>query len=406
MMSPLRSFTIYRCALSGFLLPTGLLAFSQTEYFDAFLDAAARRRLAWWVSLALCVSCIVLQMHYLATLARLVRAGGRIAVYNRMDSDPVEIARRRCFRFRAAAIVLSMLAAFGIAELGFRVLNIKPPPPAPLPRFDSEKVDNTLNALGIREPWDSLPEDDRRLRIAFLGDSMVYGYGVARHQTFCYMLEQMLAADSREGVAIINLGYVATSPGRQLPKYLALRETLHPDVVVHVVYPNDLGIELHKLLYRIHRIHDKELWFGTGSRVVHYAEKQVRYRLGWNDTIDYFRGGRNREERAKAWAKFKGNVRACKAAVEEGGAVYALVLFPWLVRLDDYLLTDVHRTMREFAAKLDVPYLDLLEVFAGRRAESLRVSLANEHPNVAGHRLAANRIARFLCEELSPRLDR
>jgi len=53
-----------------------------------------------------------------------------------------------------------------------------------------------------------------------------------------------------------------------------------------------------------------------------------------------------------------------------------------------------------------VPYLDLLEVFAGRDAESLRVSPANEHPNAPAHRLAAERIARFLREEVLPLRDR
>jgi hypothetical protein len=62
--------------------------------------------------------------------------------------------------------------------------------------------------------------------------------------------------------------------------------------------------------------------------------------------------------------------------------------------------------MREFASQLDVPYLDLLEVFAGRDAETLRVSPANEHPNALCHRLAAERIARFLRDEVLPLRDR
>jgi len=177
-------------------------------------------------------------------------------------------------------------------------------------------------------------------------------------------------------------------------------------VVVHVVYPNDLGINMHHRLDEIYRWRDGDLWLGDGSYVLRYAERQVRYWVAWKRTSDYFRGGRNSTERTTAWAKFKSDVSACKAAVEQGGATYALVLFPWLVRLDDYALTDVHTTMREFALQLGVPYLDLLEVFAGRDAETLRVSLANEHPNALGHRLAAERITRFVRDEVLPLLDR
>jgi lysophospholipase L1-like esterase len=62
--------------------------------------------------------------------------------------------------------------------------------------------------------------------------------------------------------------------------------------------------------------------------------------------------------------------------------------------------------MHEFASRLGVPYLDLLEAFAGHDAETLRVSLANEHPNALGHRLAAERIARFLRDDVLPLRDR
>jgi hypothetical protein len=140
--------------------------------------------------------------------------------------------------------------------------------------------------------------------------------------------------------------------------------------------------------------------------VLRFAERQIRYWLAWNKTIDYFRGGETLAERAAAWETFKADVRKCKATVEDDGAVYVLVLFPWLVRLHDYLLTDVHEQMRDFATELEVPYLDLLEVFAGQDAEGLRVSLANEHPNATGHSIAAQRLARLLREEIMPALPR
>jgi hypothetical protein len=348
---------------------------------------------------------VALEIRYLVTLTRLVRARGRLFVLQEWEKDPIELAGRRRWRFRLTAVGLSLLLAFGLAEVTFRVFDIRPTPSPPSTLHDWDAVDNTLNSMGIREQWDSIPDDDRRLRLAFLGDSMTYGDNVEPQQTFCALVGQLLTADRSEGVLTINLGFRGTSPGWQLDKFLPLREILKPNVVVHVVYPNDLGINMHRRLDEIYRWRDGDLWLGDGSYVLRYAERQVRYWVAWKRTIDYFRGGRNSTERAAAWAKFKSDVSACKDAVEQGGAVYCLVLFPWLVRLDDYALTDVHATMRQFAMQLGVLYLDLLDAFAGRDPETLRVSLANEHPNALGHRLAAERIARFLREEVLPLRD-
>ncbi|MGB2986264.1 MAG: SGNH/GDSL hydrolase family protein [Phycisphaerae bacterium] len=405
-MSSSKSYITCLRAAFALILPVVVISLWHSGYLSVIAQIALEQSHTRWLGFALVGCLIILEWRLLVTLSRLARAGGRMEVFSARESDPHEIARRHRFRFRLVAVALSALLTPILVEVVFRTFEIKPPPPARFPLLDCEEVDNSLNALGIREKWDSLPEGDRRLRIACLGDSMVYGFSVEPHESFCHLIETMLTTGWPEGVVTINMGYPGTSPRWQLRKYLALRETLRPDVVVHVVYPNDLGIYMHERLSDIYRIRDEDLWVGNRSYLLRYAERQIRYWLAWNKTIDYFRGGASSRERAEAWVRFKADVAACKAKVEEGGAVYALVLFPWLVRLDDYLLMDVHTEIGAFASQLGVPYLDLLELFAGRDAEALRISLANEHPNPTGHRLAAERIARFLQEEILPALTR
>jgi len=398
--------TVYAGAVTALVLPAGGWWFLHSVYADVFLERIEEWRFGWWSAATAAFVMIIVEVLCLGTFFRLVLAHGRVDVFNARRADPTCLARRRRKRFGTAAAVSAVLVAFFIAELVFRVLNIRPPPLPSSASADYLAVDNTLNTLGIREPWNLLPEDDHRLRIVFLGDSIVYGDGIEREKAFCYLLEEMLASSWPGGVRTINMGYWGSAPGWQLEKFLALRDLIRPDVVVHVVYPNDLGIYMHRRLDEIYRIRDDVLWVGEGSYVLRYAERTIRYWTAWKRTIDYFRGGRTSEERRRAWANFREDVWACKRAVEERGATYALVMFPWLVRLDGYDLGDIHDTMREFASQLDVPYLDLLEVFAGRDAETLRVSPANEHPNALCHRLAAERIARFLRDEVLPLRDR
>lgn len=398
--------TAYAGAITALALPAGGWWFLQSVFAEVLLEWIDESRFGGWAAAAAACVLVLVEVRCLGTFFRLLLSHGRMEAFNAKLTNPLRIARLRRRRMRFAAVAIAVLAAFLFSEVVFRVFNIRPPATPQSAADDYLAVNNTLNAWGLREPWDSLPEDDHRLRIVFLGDSIVYGDGVEREEAFCFLVGELLATSGQEGVRTINMGYWGTAPAWQLEKYLALKDRIRADVVVHVVYPNDLEIYMHRRLDEIYRIRDGDPWVGEASYLLRYAEQTIRYWAAWKRTIDYFRGGRNSEERRRAWSKFKTDVRACRQVVEDGGASYALVMFPWMVRLDDYDLPDVHETMGAFASELGVPYLDLLGVFAGMNAEKLRVSLANEHPNALGHRLAAERIVRFLRDEVTPLLDR
>lgn len=393
----------YAGAMTAVALPLAGWWLLQSIYFDVLLEKAARSRGVWWAVALAGAMLMFIEWRCLSVLYHLTLARGHSSAFFARVANAQAIQRRRKRRWRMAAVSIGAFVAFLLAETVFRFLGIHPDAPPPSRMADYGAVNNALNQWGLRETWDVLP-DDGRVRIAVLGDSMVYGDSVEREATFCSLLGEMLMASHVHGVRTINMGFWGTAPARQLEKYVELKDRVRANIVIHVVYPNDLDLWVHRRLDEIYQVRDDALWVGDASYVLCYAERTIRYWVAWNKTIDYFRGGRNSEERRQNWAKLKHDLRACKQGVEASGAIYALVMFPWLVRLDDYHLPDVHETMRAFASELDVPYLDLLEVFAGRDAETLRVSLVNEHPNPAGHRIAAEAIARFVRDEVLPLL--
>ena len=81
-------------------------------------------------------------------------------------------------------------------------------------------------------------------------------------------------------------------------------------------------------------------------------------------------------------------------------------MFPWLYNLDKYELRDVHDKMAEFAVELGVPFCDLLDDFAGRDGKRLRLGGDDDHPNEAGHLIAAEALSRFLRKEVLPERER
>jgi hypothetical protein len=88
----------------------------------------------------------------------------------------------------------------------------------------------SLNARGYRGREATLPRRDARTRVAVLGDSIAFGYGVADEETFPHLL------DAREnGIEAVNLGMEGYGPGQEL---LVLRNEglrAEPDVVLLAV---------------------------------------------------------------------------------------------------------------------------------------------------------------------------
>jgi len=372
-------------------LPASLAVFSRTETFASLAEAAVASTLTSWLAIIAATIATAFEFVFLASLARFVIARGSFQRYHERQSDPNRIRRVRHFRFALATVALTLVASFIMLEVTFRLFSIVPPEgkfPRGEVRFD---VDNSVNALGLREPWETIAPDDTRKRIAFLGDSFVYGYAVDREKTFTSLIEQTLP-----DTITINMGQSGTNPKGQYRAFMKLKGEVQPDILVHVIYLNDLDFYLGDLLKGIHFIPRTDSWLATQSRVIQYIEKTWQARQARVKTIAYFSGGETQARRDQSWREFKKYVTLTKQAAESIGAEYLLVVFPWLYRLDDYPLTHVHNKMRAFAKELNVPMLDLLDTFKNRNATELRVNDMDSHPNPVAHRIAASAICDFI----------
>lgn len=388
------------------VLPVAAVLAWRSVYLAAWWDTAVAMGWAAWVGAAIVAALPMIELWWWPSLWHLLRSGGRASIASARMNAPDAIARRKRRWFRLAAGIGSVAVALMLCEIGFRLLDITPPPRPREQIHDNQAVDNTLNALGIREDWDSLSENDPRLRIALLGDSMTYGDGVEPSATFCHLVETLLAEQVPRGVVTINLGKSGTSPVDQIDVYRRVRDALRPELVVHVLYPNDLdGLYTNNTMREIHALSVPALWLSGQSYLCRYVEHQVRARLAMRETVLYFRGGRDEAQREAAWTEVEEAVRATQGLVESDGATYCIVFHPWLFQLEGSPLASEHARMAAFARSLGVPYLDLLPAFAGRDADELRISSINEHANAAGHRIAAEAIARFLADEVLPTID-
>lgn len=92
-----------------------------------------------------------------------------------------------------------------------------------------------LNGLGLRSP-EIGPRRPGELRVLCLGDSFVFGYGVADDETFPEVLRGLLADRLGRPVVVGNAGVPGYGTVEQALCLQRLRDDFDPDVVVPTIY--------------------------------------------------------------------------------------------------------------------------------------------------------------------------
>jgi lysophospholipase L1-like esterase len=301
--------------------------------------------------------------------------------------------------FKLAAIFGGLVVVFVLVEIGLRVYfmvsggsSVNPIPPSEV--FTIGK----LNQLIAR-----IPEDPNRTRILFLGDSFTYGTGVEPNEALVVKVGALLEKWKPGRYQTINLGVPGADSTREWALYNRARDRAHADLVVHVISPRTLDMSACKDLFVIHGFLMRRLWTSRFSILSALVEQKIRAEIGDRRFIAYLKGGATPEERERAWRVYSREISCTKRLAEEGGAAYVIVRFPLVSHLEDYPLEDVHRRGAALAAELNVPHLDLLDVFRGRSSASMTLR-GDPHPNPAAYTIAAKAVADFLIQRVLPKL--
>jgi lysophospholipase L1-like esterase len=256
------------------------------------------------------------------------------------------------------------------------------------------------NSFGLRGPETSLAKPEGVFRIAVLGDSWAFGWGVREGEPFPEVLAALLNRQAGGGrVEVLNFSVWAynTLQERAVLRKKAL--AFDPDLVLVAYNVNDV----------------EEL---DGEASVHTNEEYLRYTESLlNEYSHLFRlvddrlrrlalqQGMERKgkiasyealyaEGSSAWTRVREALRDIRDDSAAAGAHTYLVLCPWINVLDDRNpYQGIHRQVVAEAGRLGIPALDLFEAFRGKDAASLRISPIDGHPTAEGHRIAAAAIA-------------
>ena len=243
-----------------------------------------------------------------------------------------------------------------------------------------------INSDGFRD--DEYPlEKGQRWRIIFLGDSLTFGWGVEKEQSFEHLLERKL--DAREPTEIINFGTGNYNTVQEVKLLLEKGLRYRPDQVVLFYFINDAEPVPQR---------SRLPWLGNIRIVTFYWSrvKALLARLDPSVGFETYYAALYRGE-PEGWRRSRGALLELQEACRERGIVLQVVLLPELHELADYTFAREHALVADFLRANDIPVLDLAPSFANETdPTSLWVAPDDAHPNARAHGLIANYALDFI----------
>ncbi|MFO1085966.1 MAG: SGNH/GDSL hydrolase family protein [Reyranellaceae bacterium] len=229
------------------------------------------------------------------------------------------------------------------------------------------------NSLGLRSPEIDQAAKPGVARIAFVGDSITLGWGVAEQETFASRILEALTKAGRK-VDGFNLGVGNYNTTQELALFRKVGARLKPDIIVLAYFINDAE-PMPKYL--------ETSWLdrnSAGWTVLRYRLDTVSRTFG--ETPDWKRY--YRDLYAPDAAGWQATQKALGGFADEARQIGAkLVVFniPELRELAPYPFGDITDKVRAAVERDKVPFVDLLSTVQAVDPRSLWVTVPDPHPN-------------------------
>ena len=251
-----------------------------------------------------------------------------------------------------------------------------------------------LNSLGCRDKEWTVEKPPGVRRIAFVGDSFTYGWGIKRlEDRFPDRIQAMFDRRERGQVEVMNVAKPGWDTGAELQPVADMIDVYGADEVVLCYVPNDI---------------EKLLPSDAGFDPISPPEPTV-VNLSSSCLLDYFyrrtilprvptvrgyhdwlaEGFADPEIWRRHQEQFFAIVRECRAK----NVTLRVVLLPFLqTGGEKFQPGALHATLRGFFESQGVPVIDLLPTIEGRDRRALMVNACDAHPNERANALFADTI--------------
>lgn len=287
--------------------------------------------------------------------------------------------------------------------------------------YKSTSYGDTLNSYGFRSDSISMEKETNVVRLVIIGDSIAYGMNMKKNSIFPFLLQKMLnkyRKDRNIKYEVVNISV----PGYNLKQEIRLIEKwkeLKPDIVLMAYCLNDLQDYSYEYGELKSKLSDNELKFYEDWR---RGKNKILLKSSLYRFLKYRIFNDKKKERRKnvdiewiniknyTWTDYYRNLYIGGGEVFLNDKIYELkelsekynfkpfiLVFPILLNLDNYPLSDIHEKIKKAGLRFGIYGLDLLNTYKSytlMSKENIYIKMDNGtidplHPNEAGHKLAA-----------------
>lgn len=254
----------------------------------------------------------------------------------------------------------------------------------------------SINNLGFRNNYPIGLKTPDLKRVAVVGDSFTYGFGVLEEDTFESKLEEMWKLEGIK-VEVIN----AAEPAAALPEYRRILNEkvkgLSPDILIVGINLNDImTFNSSLIIEKISRNYDWEI--RKLSKLVDFFCYTMERRESSEENIKTILDSLTPER----LAAFEAFVKDLKQFANTQKTELYVIVHPIFFNLENYNFTSVHEKVDSILRNEGVAFHDFLEDFKGKKSEDYWITLNDQHPNEKAHQVYFD----FLFKEFGPKIRR
>ncbi len=255
-----------------------------------------------------------------------------------------------------------------------------------------------LNSLGCRDEEWPIEKPLGQERIAFVGDSFTYGWGIERvEDRLTEVIQKNMDVVKPGQVKIMNVAKPGWDTATQLRRIPDIIRLYHVDEIVLCYVANDIEGAMPIDQLQAFKQPPQPKWFNPdGSVLVDWLYRRI-FALRSAQVSSYYDRLADAFASQAIWSKQKQQLSSIAKLCQDQGVTFKVALLPFVqTGSTSFKRKPIHKQLDTFLTQIGVPHVDLLPTIENIDPSELVVNGADPHPNEKAQRLFAKAIFNML----------